>query len=537
MENILNKKDWKNILILLPISIFAFFSTIWVRPADLMEARNFITAREMIKNNNFLVPTLNGFLRFEKPPLPTWFTAFIMKITGNFTEEWILRIPAAVSTIMFIFLLYYFVKILTKDSKKSFVTAFVGTTTFMLIKVGNENAWDIYPYIFAFGCITFMIKGFSTEKTKDFLIGGIFLAASLMSKGPVGIYGLIIPFFIAYGISFGTENYRKNFKKIIFMLFVGIVLGSIWGIMMYTKYPEYFISVLKKEENTWTTRHTKSFVYYMDYFVYMGVWIFFSFMALAKNWSERRSDNKNYSKFIFLWNILVILFLSFIKMKKKRYGLPIYMTSALNVGMICTYYKNRVWSELKKSDKILLYTQGAFIVFVSFAIPLVIFIRGYLDKQVGILYMFTLFIIFIPFGYFSIKAFTNKKTWLTKFIVFGSGVFMLIVNGTTNYFFDKNMARKNYNTSDYPKIKVVRKNPPKYEIYAQNFEIEDVWQVGKQIKIFENDKENTTFPEEFIFFGTIPKNILEKYEITKKEIYVKDNGDLAELNYLKKMEV
>ena len=306
MEKILDKKDLKNILILFPISIFAFFSNIWVRPADLMEARNFITAKEMIENDNFIVPTLNGFLRFEKPPLPTWFTAFVMKATGNFTDEWVLRIPAALTGITFIFLLYYLVKILTKDSKKSFITAFVGTTTFMLIKIGNENAWDIYPYVFAFGCITFLVKGFSTEKIKDFFISGIFLSASFMSKGPVGIYGLILPFFISYGFIFGVKNYKKNFKKIIFMILIGITLGSIWSILVYTKYPEIFLSVMKKEESTWTNRHTESFIYYMDYFVYMGVWIFFSFMALIKNWSRERTDDKNYSKFIFIWNILVI---------------------------------------------------------------------------------------------------------------------------------------------------------------------------------------------------------------------------------------
>ena len=253
MEKILDKKDLKNILILFPISIFAFFSNIWVRTADLMEARNFITAKEMIENDNFIVPTLNGFLRFEKPPLPTWFTAFVMKATGNFTDEWVLRIPAALTGITFIFLLYYFVKILTKDSKKSFITAFVGTTTFMLIKIGNENAWDIYPYVFAFGCITFLVKGFSTEKIKDFFISGIFLAASFMSKGPVGIYGLILPFFISYGFIFGVKNYKKNFKKIIFMILIGITLGSIWSISVYTKYPEIFLSVMKKEESTWTS--------------------------------------------------------------------------------------------------------------------------------------------------------------------------------------------------------------------------------------------------------------------------------------------
>ena len=40
-----NKKD---ILILLSLSIFAFLSVIWVNEVDIMEARNFITAREIL---------------------------------------------------------------------------------------------------------------------------------------------------------------------------------------------------------------------------------------------------------------------------------------------------------------------------------------------------------------------------------------------------------------------------------------------------------------------------------------------------------
>ena len=531
MEKILDKKDLKNILILFPISIFAFFSNIWVRPADLMEARNFITAKEMIENDNFIVPTLNGFLRFEKPPLPTWFTAFVMKITGNFTDEWVLRIPAALTGIIFIFLLYYFVKILTKNSRKSFITAFVGTTTFMLIKIGNENAWDIYPYVFAFGCITFLVKGFLTEKIKDFFIGGIFLAASFMSKGPVGIYGLIIPFFISYGFVFGVKKYKKNFKKIIFMILTGIILGNIWSITVYTKYPEIFLSVMKKEESTWTNRHTESFIYYMDYFVYMGIWIFFSFMALIKNWSRERTGDKNYSKFIFLWNILIILFLSFIKMKKKRYGLPIYMTSIMEVGAICSYYYNKFWYELKKSDKILLYVQGIFMSIVSFAVPFIIFLKGYMYKEVGALYILMLLVIFIPFGYISAKSLINKKSWTIKFIILGSGVLMLFANATANWFFDRTFIKKTNNMIEYQKIKLVRENPPKYEIYAENFEIEDVWRVGKKIKNFEKEKR---LPKEFIFFGEMPEEISKDYETFKKEIYVKDDGHLAELNYLKR---
>ena len=530
----MEKKDFKYILTLIPITFIAFFSTVWIRPADLMEARNFITAREMILNDNFIVPTLNGSLRFEKPPLPTWLTAGIMKLTENFTDEYILRIPSALCGILFIILLYCFVKYMTKDSFKSFITSFVGATTFMIIKISNENAWDIYTYVFAFGGVLFLIKGFQQEKIFNFFISGIFIACSILSKGPVGIYGLIFPFLISYSATYGLGDYQKNWKKIVFAFLIGIIFSGIWFGLMYIKYPEIFLNVMKKEENTWNTLHTESFIYYMDYFVYMGIWIFFSIVGLFKSWNKKRTDNKEYYKFVFLWNILVILFLSFIQMKKKRYGLPIYMTSIMEVGIICSYYYDKLWYELKKSDKILLYIQSVFMLILSIVIPILFFFKGYVYEKISSLYMGAILLIFSIFGYLILKFILGKEKTM-KFIILGSGVFMLIVNLTTNWFFDKTLVKKAYGSSNYNELKLVRKNPPKYDIYAQNFEIEDVWRFGKNIKKYENYKiEKNVLPDNLVFLGEVPKEILKEYKVLKKEIYIKDDGHLAELNYLKK---
>lgn len=248
----MDKQERKYLIILAFISIVAFFSNLWVRPADLMEARNFITAREMIQNDNYIIPTLNDFLRFEKPPLPTWFTAFVMNISGNVKDEYILRIPVALCGILFIYLLYYFVKITTENKLQSFITAFIGSTTFMIIKIGNENTWDLYTYVFAFGAILFFIKGLKKEKLIDFFITGIFLFASIMSKGPIGIYGLIFPFLITHIYIYGFSSYKKNIVKILFTLIITIIFSSIWPLIIYLKYPDYFLSVLNKEKNTWS---------------------------------------------------------------------------------------------------------------------------------------------------------------------------------------------------------------------------------------------------------------------------------------------
>ena len=90
-----------------------------------MEARNFITASEMIESENYLVTTLNGNLRFLKSHhYRHVLTALMMNITGNVQDEWVLRIPVAVVGVITILLVYFLVKELTK-SRLSFLSGFV----------------------------------------------------------------------------------------------------------------------------------------------------------------------------------------------------------------------------------------------------------------------------------------------------------------------------------------------------------------------------------------------------------------------------
>lgn len=63
------RKEPLFVIVLALVTFFAFNADL---PTDIMEARNIVTAREMVADGNWLVPTMNGELRLEKPPLPTW---------------------------------------------------------------------------------------------------------------------------------------------------------------------------------------------------------------------------------------------------------------------------------------------------------------------------------------------------------------------------------------------------------------------------------------------------------------------------------
>ena len=53
------KEEKKDLMCLFFISVISFFSSLWASKADLMEARNFVTAREMVRYGNWIFHTMN----------------------------------------------------------------------------------------------------------------------------------------------------------------------------------------------------------------------------------------------------------------------------------------------------------------------------------------------------------------------------------------------------------------------------------------------------------------------------------------------
>lgn len=521
----INEKS--NVVILGFLSILAFFINLGLRPATLMEARNFITAREMVESGNYLVTTLNGNLRFEKPPLPTYLTALMMKIIGNVQDEWVLRIPVAVVGVITILFVYFLVKEFTKNSRLSFLSGFVAVTTFMIIKIGNENSWDFYTYAFALGGVLFFIRGLKRDSLVNFLVSGILVGFSFISKGPVGVYGLMLPFFVGHIFVYGLKEYKRNYKKIILMALVSVFVGGLWWFLIYLEYGEILLQVVKKEERTWSNSHVKSIFYYLDYFIYMGVWIVFSLATYKRDWVAKISEDKKYSRFIFIWQVLVIITLSVIKMKKKRYGIPIFMVSALGVGNIVYYLYNTTFEKLSKGEKYLINTHKIFLGILwigTFGVIGFGAFKGIIPLYLAFVYVVIEILIFI--GY--------KKDNSLKNLIIISGVLFLFVNIASGRILTKGYTNKKIEIADTKDMRELHKSPPKYEIYSVNFGIEDVWRVGKSIKEY---KKGDILPDEVLFFNAPTDEVLKRYRVISKKAYQNERNEVVDIYYLIKKEV
>lgn len=506
----------KKLLSVIGLSFISFFSTIWIRKADLMESRNFITAREIIFNNEWLVTTLNGQYRFEKPPLPTWFTAIIMKLFNNFSDEWILRIPVALVSIILIFFIYRFVQELTDNKNLPFLVSFVAATTFMLIKVGSENAWDAYPYIFMFGSITYLLKSLKSKKNLELIIAALLLAASLLSKGPIALYGMFLPFIASYIFIYKFKDISNNKIRISLYFLIGFLIASIWPIAMILENKDLFFSVMNKEKNTWSNKHVKSFYFYLNYFLFMGTWSFFSVFAFFKKWKFKNNSEKQLFSLGIFWTILTFILLSFVKMKKERYGFPLYITSSISIGVVLNYYLENSWSFFKKSDKILFYIQSIFISIVCIGSIGII-----LWKQTSLFYLA------IPFLIVLIYLFKDRlvdKNNFKKRVIYLSGILLIIINCNLTWIIEKDIRNnRNFNFSPLETLQKKQKN---FHIYSDDFTIEDVWSVGQNIHPLNSTE---IFPESFYILSKNENFDKENnFNIEYKETYsrFKDSNDL-----------
>ena len=178
---------------------------------NIMEARNFATAREMITMDHWIFTTLNNEPRYEKPPLPTWLTAISMLIFGM-KSLFALRLPAAIMGTITVLFTYKLGLKFTQNRKYAFISGLVAVTSFYILHSGRDGQWDIHTHAWMMMAIYGLYRIFTDEGNKytNGIITGLLLGCSFLSKGPVSMYGLLLPFLIAYGVVFKYRNLKEK---------------------------------------------------------------------------------------------------------------------------------------------------------------------------------------------------------------------------------------------------------------------------------------------------------------------------------------
>lgn len=365
------------------VCLAIFFPHLSVVEVNIMEARNFITAREMLEYGNWIHTTMNLEPRYEKPPLPTWLTAFSAAFFGT-KSLFGLRLPAVLS-VVFLIVTFYFLGIqILKDKKQAFIGTLILSTSFYIVFSGRNGQWDIFAHAFMVFAILQLFKAFESDQKswKQWTLAGIFLGFSFMSKGPVSLFALLLPFLIAYGFIYRYKNFKQKIAPLFISLLLFAVVGFSWGVYIYFTDTGSAADIADKETLAWTNRSVKPFYHYWSFFTQSGVWTYFSFLALLYPFMIKRTEHKKMYQFSLFWTLAAVVLLSLIPEKKERYLLPVLIPMALNTSFYIHYLIQKS-KELPKLDVYLANFGFGLIGFIGLIFPFVVyfFFEGHLSPH------------------------------------------------------------------------------------------------------------------------------------------------------------
>lgn len=364
-----------NIGIIALVCFGIYFVHLDVLYANIMEARNFVTAREMVSDGNWLLTTLNGLPRYEKPPFPTWIVAFSGTVF-DFDNLMFLRLPSAIMTLLMAIYIYKLSSLLSLDRRQSLVNALVMMTSFYVIFAGRNGTWDIFCHAFTVMAVYHFFLFFSSDHQvwKNALLSGLFVGLSFMSKGPVSHYALLLPFLIAYGFVYKFSNFRTKWLPLLSLSILAVLVAGWWYYYIYAFDESAAQTIASKEATAWKDRYVKPIYHYWSFFIQSGVWTVPAFVSLLYPYLKSRVSNLKGYRFALLWTLSSVVLLSLIPEKKERYLMPVMIPLAMNTGCYIEYLIREFVNLKDWKEKVPVYLHFGLISLIGISFPIV----GYL---------------------------------------------------------------------------------------------------------------------------------------------------------------
>ena len=481
-------KNYIHYLFILVVCWFAFFVNNSSVYEDIMESRNLVTAHEMIEYDNWLVPTMNGELRLEKPPLPTWVAAGIEYLApDNISLQ---RAAAGVMATLMAFFLYFFASSLSGNRLLGLLSALVLATSFNVIMAGRVATWDIYCHSFMLGAIFFFYKGVSSMRTGwgNFIWAGIFLGLSFLGKGPVSFYALLFPFLISY-----FWVYRPSFKRkggpIVVMLLLFVVISFWWPLYLYMFHRDTAMFVLAKESTAWIERNVRPWYYYWLFFAESGIWSLFLLTGLCWPWLKNKITLRKEYTLAVLWTVVTLVLLSLFPEKKTRYLLPLLIPAAMVVAHYVVYIFTATKEKtLTTGDRVMFRINAFLPALIALGMPVAVYLLFYTKEQVSLTLLIIVSILFLATAY---SIFTGGVR-MRSMKVFTGVVFLLILVETLLMSKVANI----FNNTEIKSIKAVRdikevQHLPFYYPEKEGLRIELVYKAGRRILPWDIEKDTT----------------------------------------------
>lgn len=345
-----SKNQTLSIILFAVITFITFFVNNQIIMPDIMESRNIVTAREMVYDGNWIVTTMNGSLRLEKPPLPTWLTALAEIVSPD--NICLQRGMAGLAAVLLTLYLFFFARRVLRIDP--WLPTLLLVTSYNVILIGRTASWDIYCHAFMMGCIyhcavALLQKG---AQWKNLLVAGLYMGLSMMSKGPVSHYALFLPFLMSLCFFKRPLQLKGKGMAIVTAIIIALVVGAWWYVYIYLLKADDMVAVANKESGSWINRNVRPWYYYWAFFLETGIWAVLLLTAIFL--PLFRKEQRRSKSFVFSmgWMLFSLILLSLLPEKKNRYLLPMLIPACCVMACLLEWWKDK--AQLRKSDRVMM---------------------------------------------------------------------------------------------------------------------------------------------------------------------------------------
>jgi 4-amino-4-deoxy-L-arabinose transferase-like glycosyltransferase len=319
-------------LLLSIVTLFSFLGTPGLKEPD--EGRYAEIGREMALSNDLLIPHLNGFEHFQKPPVVYWQTALAIKMFG--ANEWAARLPAALSALGTILLLYW-IGSWFFGSITGFTAALILASSFEFFVLARTLNTDMALSFWTTAAMAFFLRWTITPEIRQWeWLSFASLGMAFLTKGPAG---LIAPLSVMLLVAIHAKTIDAPLP---IRWFRGMILtfgiGLSWFAAVVWVHPElirYFLGfeLFQRTVGAARGREQPFWFYFATLAIGLFPWTFFvafAFAARLKNISLRNISRPDIA--ICAWVVAPFIILSIIRSKLPTYVLPVYPALALFVA-------------------------------------------------------------------------------------------------------------------------------------------------------------------------------------------------------------
>jgi 4-amino-4-deoxy-L-arabinose transferase-like glycosyltransferase len=331
----------KNKLIIAGVLSISLVNAFWMLSARSLNSHECfvgITAREMIENNNYLWPTLNGEPRLQKTPLNYWLVAAAGKLTGK-VDELTTRLPSAI----FAFLsaaaiLYYLSRWLLL--RTAAISTAVWSTSLAYLRSSHDGRPDTVMTFFIVLCMLSFYGVVTSENRRGQVIQSIIFwisfALANLSKGPAPVAYITI--LIAVYIIF-TRNWRiigRMLPVAGILIFLVIVLP--WPLYIAIKI-NWNLTLWKNEfidrlSGDYAKGNYPIYYYLPMMFKYITPWVVFLPICLAAPFYRVWKEKRPLMIYLWIWFAAGIIFLTIDAGKRQHYIIPLIPAMAMLTGIV-----------------------------------------------------------------------------------------------------------------------------------------------------------------------------------------------------------